>query len=119
MKIRNGFVSNSSSSSFMIVVKQEDHKQALEAMHPYYKAWFADWGDTRQKLFGEDVHVFNMYICSEDEEPIASYKGEYPPEAEDYFGDGQKMVRANDVVYEYKEILKSIGADFLYESMSM
>ncbi len=32
MKIRNGFVSNSSSSSFTMIVSEDDHKRIMEAM---------------------------------------------------------------------------------------
>jgi hypothetical protein len=38
MKSRLGFVSNSSTSSYLIICTKEDHEKALEKLHPYYKA---------------------------------------------------------------------------------
>jgi len=37
MKIRSGFVSNSSSSSFVLVVAEDDHIKALESLDSYGK----------------------------------------------------------------------------------
>jgi hypothetical protein len=38
MKTRNGFVSNSSSSSFVILTTVENHEAALKNLHPYIAA---------------------------------------------------------------------------------
>ena len=38
MKIRNGFISNSSSSSFVAVITKSAFDKTLEQVHPYVKA---------------------------------------------------------------------------------
>ena len=35
MKVRNGFVSNSSSSSFVCITTLENHQRAIQNVHPY------------------------------------------------------------------------------------
>ena len=119
MKTRNGFVSNSSSSSFVIICKEEDHKKAIKKLHPYYKAWI------EQKLIGKiqdfagvKVIVSSIHISTEDEEPI-NYKGKLPPEAEDYGfedddGKSIKMVPGGEIIPVYVEELKKISNDVIF-----
>lgn len=57
MKIRNGFVSNSSSSSFCLIVADELHEKALESLgHPYFKkVTDAMHLEHTRELFGKEV----------------------------------------------------------------
>jgi len=84
MKIRNGFVSNSSSSSFMILTSVENHEKIMKNMHPYIAAVLKRLGGRRGKLFGKDVISFT-YISGNDDsfsyDPVV-FDGE-KPEGED------------------------------------
>jgi|ETNvirnome_2_300_1030623.scaffolds.fasta_scaffold06042_5 hypothetical protein len=55
MKIRSGFVSNSSSSSFILLVRPELHERALkELAHPYYDQ-VLNYLATEGVAFGEPI----------------------------------------------------------------
>lgn len=58
MKIRTGFVSNSSSSSFVMVIDEEAHKRALAAVQDVdgFLAKVFEY-PTRKKFMGKDVIV--------------------------------------------------------------
>lgn len=65
MKIRNGFVSNSSSSSFIIAVKSdisENEKKSLfkKYIEEHYKKASQEWRD-EQKLSSEDKVVHDIF----------------------------------------------------------
>jgi len=77
MKIRTGFVSNSSSSSFVLIVREEDHIKALDALDDYGKKFIEElmkrWnvgGMNVRTAFcydGEAHHDFQFIKVNKDE----------------------------------------------------
>lgn len=128
MKTRSGFVSNSSSSSFVIIRKEEDHNKAIKKLHPYYQKWikeklrFAD----KQKFAGHDILISVLHVSSEDEQPISweGGKKKYPPEAQEVWydaeceGDGKTKYYVPDaeVIDKYVAELKKISSDVIFET---
>lgn len=56
MKVRNGFVSNSSSSSFVIAVKKEVHEEVLKQLTEYDKDIIEQMAE-KDTIFGTDVYT--------------------------------------------------------------
>jgi hypothetical protein len=54
MKVRNGFVSNSSSSSFVVVIKKEVHDKVLPLLTDYQRMIIEQIAE-KDKAFGMDV----------------------------------------------------------------
>lgn len=59
MKIRNGFVSNSSSSSFMIALKEEDFNEIYKGLSPLEKELVDHLGTEEKKAFGINLRVLS------------------------------------------------------------
>lgn len=128
MKSRLGFVSNSSTSSYLIICTKEDHEKAIETLHPYYKAWVKSFCGKSQKFLGQDVIVTNMEISTEDDQPLEDYDGEMPPEAEKYWGDiwddeKEEWIRDHNVqwvssdtsINQYEKALKKVTKDVIID----
>jgi len=65
MKIRNGFVSNSSSSSFCIFVDKNVYNEAIKNVHPFFKSELKT--QKGHKFKDTQVVVLNGVYSSEDD----------------------------------------------------
>lgn len=93
MKVRNGFVSNSSSSSFVLITTKENYEKAKAAATPYQIA-VAEAMKSDEKLAGMDVVLFgtwNSHGCGWTEYLEVDYKPEKKekskPDSDDDFED--------------------------------
>jgi hypothetical protein len=109
MKIRTGFVSNSSSSSFVLVATKEAVEAVFQKTSIYVQA-VANFVKTETKFLGKEVCIFNGTIgdCSswdnfnEDDYPIPEdIDGTY--EAWEKFADFLKEETKGDMIYEWIE----------------
>ena len=58
MKIRNGFVSNSSSSSFVIILTKDQYTELLKTIDDYQKKVLDALGHEEAKVCGQDAIIF-------------------------------------------------------------
>lgn len=112
MKRRLGFVSNSSSSSFVLVTTQEAHQKALAKLTKFEAAVIGDV-TLEQKFLGRSVMVYH-----ELETPGGGWYDDYDlSEFEDlYDGEDIDEEYVPEIVEKYKEILKEIAPDEVLES---
>jgi len=75
MKIRRGFVSNSSSTSFSVVMKRDVFNQAIKKLHPYIRHFVDSVRFKVDKFAGEEVMVMSETFYSEDF-CVYGYKGD-------------------------------------------
>jgi hypothetical protein len=107
MKIRRGFVSNSSSSSFCIFLPKEAYDKAYDESHPFVKACMDVVGFKSQLIKGNKMVCFGYSdgdsCIWEYESP--DYEGEMPKDGEYELGPG-------DAVEKFEELaIKHAGKD--------
>ena len=104
MKIRNGFVSNSSSSSFVIVCSKEAFDKYTIKAHPFYLAWIKQhlYPET-QKFMGKDIIVISKHVSSEDGSEVSGWDLTNLPKGIENYGD------ENNASFDGREIMDSIS----------
>jgi len=113
MKTRQGFVSNSSSSSFVIVTTKEKWNSAKKSLEEKVGKDIAaiivgEYGKgTNAKVLGQDALVFSGIVSSK----------EYGQNAIDKLGiedpDGELSMKAYEEMEELDKILKKDGVSFV------
>lgn len=75
MKTRTGLVSNSSSSSFVLICEKDAFDKAMNEVHPYikYVVNMQSFGD--QKVFGKDCKVATGTIYTDEGVYLGDYDG--------------------------------------------
>lgn len=109
MKIRNGFVSNSSSSSFVIAVKKEVHEEVLKQLTGYEKAIINDISQ-QDTIFGVEVFIIgdlDVHGCSYIFEDLSDYEEAGEDEANnpwDALDRYENLVKQNENAWWYWSI---------------
>jgi len=98
MKVRNGFVSNSSSSSFVITTTLENHKRALSKLSPYVAAVLEAMGGEEKKAFGVDLITFSTYMDNGGGGTFEGLDVEYEPETKSNKKGKMKVVEEESAV---------------------
>jgi hypothetical protein len=82
MKIRSGFVSNSSSSSFVIVARKSDVDAILTEMNDYDRAVVNHVSVGDKQAFGETLAIFQGSTGNDNSWEWFEYNGELPEGAD-------------------------------------
>jgi hypothetical protein len=110
MKIRNGFVSNSSSSSSVIIATKENYRRALEKVHPYVEAVIEALEPDESKFLGRDIisiATWDSHGGSQFDFLSISYNDDLP-QIETYTGKKRDM-RPQEAFYRFEEALEENG----------
>jgi len=105
MKIRNGLVSNSSSSSFTMIVKSKPFVAALEKVHPFVKA-------CAEEFFEEDTCFEAPVMVAQYVSNAGGYSNWDNPLLEDYDEEipldkyGDQMRPQEAIEEDFRNVLK-------------
>lgn len=87
MKFRTGFVSNSSTSSFVAIIAKEAHEQAFQSLPQLYQELLREIGFTEYLFCGVQCISVHGYICDEG----ASINGQEVEQAEGWDWDADEV----------------------------
>jgi len=115
MKIRNGFVSNSSTSSFVITTTKDNHEKIMEAIHPYERACIKALGFSYGNLMGTEIVSMGTLSTSGGcawEYIDVEYDG-------DDIGEGEMNDMKYDCLYTYQSKAKYLFGENGYISTEL
>jgi hypothetical protein len=114
MKIRNGFVSNSSTSSFVLMIKKEDHEKVMAALHPFYQACIKAIGTSLSKFKGDEVVMMGALTVQ------GCGPWEYiSVDSVDYDGETTDDLEKDETFYEYKRVAKEVCGKDSFVTMEL
>ena len=115
MKTRNGFVSNSSSTSFVIICPKKAFDNYTKKAHPFYKAWIKEYHSNLEtkKFLGEEVIIINEIISSEDSYGLEEWKGKLPEEVNNYGDNDETNFDGREVLGAIAEGLERFSKDVI------
>lgn len=105
-KIRVGFVSNSSSSSFVLVTTLPNHQKALAEMSPYYRAVVEK--NVKIAKFAETdvVYIGQLQVMDEPTEPYERPDDIEPGENEESY--------PSEAIYQWRELVGKNKGETLF-----
>jgi len=119
MKIRTGFVSNSSSSSFIVAVRKTTHDEAMKKLSPKYQEIIGKMVEF-ESAFGIELAVHG---CFSDASGHSNYSGsldyyEYENQyaEDDPEGDGESILYI--AIEDYNEACRAIETDSFHGYVS-
>lgn len=121
MKIRERHVSNSSSSSFLLIVTQDAFKKSLKGATPLVKDIVKWLEPEKSKVLGKDVFVISTYdsygegtffnLVQSGEVKIDIPPKESDPEGEQKEGENEDYIRRDIVDNAWNEFVSELKKD--------
>jgi hypothetical protein len=124
MKIRIGFVSNSSSSSFVAIIDSKAYENAFKIAHPYTKAVITQLEPKKATVAGNELVIISTYIGQSGETPFETMEiDELPPgldmlDGETYDDYGERCVDYSELIDPadfFDEFLESIPEGMIFQ----
>lgn len=114
MKTRCGFVSNSSSSSFVVVCPKDQFDRYVEKAHPFYRMWAKSFRLPTQKFLGKECVVISGMFSSEDPSGMESYGCKNLPKDVSNYGDKEKPTfDSREIMSNFVDELKKNCEDLI------